>query len=621
MGVALLSARWLGPGDRGDLVLATTLATLLLLVSSMGAGGASRVLLAERDRWWTWSRYVRLAGALTVPHVALSASLGLVILSWLATGDAALFVPFVVYSATALPAHLLREGLHGLGRHRTTMAIDVLNATAQLALITAAYQADALTPAVALYIGALCYAGCIAAQIAVGRSADVLAATRPVVSARTWWREAGVFLRISRFALLAALGQSFVVIGDRLVLGAAGSPADVGVYAAASSLAQLTWVAPVALTALLTRRTAEAQSLDVWRRMHRPVLALTAVLAVLVSVLGWFAIPILLGDEFAAARSVLPILCVAAIPYASYHFDSAACVGLRDLRTGGVGALQGCLTLLVATTIGYALLDTPGIAYGVLLTYLGMAVTTRMRMPGGRLHRPGDRPCPCSAPSPRTRGRSRPPGEARVVPVRGVGRADRLAGRTRHLHALGVPPCLGPARAPGDRAGAAARPTATGRDRPPPAAASAARRRRMGCDQRLRLRRTDRRRRPRCSRLRRGGRHLGAGQRRRHDVPPAGPAARQRAARPADGGSRSPGRHRGLERVGGPRPDGRHAPAPPSRRPHRRPGRTGAQGGAAAALAAGGSASCTPRRCSAGTRTRSSPSPPATGTACWRTPR
>ena len=164
-----------------------------------------------------------------------------------------------------------------------------------------------------------------------------------------------------------------------------------------------------------TARTAEAQSLDVWRRMHRPVLALTAVLAVLVSVLGWFAIPILLGDEFAAARSVLPILCVAAIPYASYHFDSAACVGLRDLRTGGVGALQGCLTLLVTTTIGYALLDTPGIAYGVLLTYLGMAVTTRMRMPGGRLHRPGGAPVPTESAH---TGPVAAAGEARVVPVR-----------------------------------------------------------------------------------------------------------------------------------------------------------------------------------------------------------
>lgn len=387
MGVALVSARWLGPGDRGDYVLATTLSTLLLLLSSMGAGGASRVLLAERDRWWTWSRYVRLAAVLTGPHLLVTATFGLAGLTLLASGGSALFVPFLAFSVTALPAHLLREGLHGLGRHRSSLTIDVANAAGQLVLIAAAYRLGILTPAVALYIGALCYAGCVAAQILVGRSADAQVASRPRASARTWWREAAGFLRVSRFALLAALGQSFVVIGDRLVLGAAGTPADVGIYAAASSLAQLTWVAPMALTTLLTRRTAEAQSLDAWRQMHRPVLVLTAALAVVVSVAGWFAIPILLGEEFEAGRSVLPILCLAGIPYASYHFDSAACAGLRDLRTGGVGALQGCLTLLAATAVGWAVLGMPGIACGVLLTYVGMAVATRMRMPGGRLSR------------------------------------------------------------------------------------------------------------------------------------------------------------------------------------------------------------------------------------------
>jgi O-antigen/teichoic acid export membrane protein len=385
LGVALLSARWLGPGDRGDLVLSTTLATLLLLVSSLGAGAASRVVLAEADRWWNWSRYLRLAALLTGPHLALSATVGLLVLARLSSGDTALYLPFVVYSGVALSAHLLREGLHGLGRHRTTMAIDVASAGVQLLLITGAYTAGILSPEVALYAGALSYAGSIAAQVTIGRAADVLGRDRPRVSAGEWWRRAVAFVGFSRFALVAALGQSFVVNGDRLVLGAAGSPSQVGIYAAASSLAQLTWVAPVALTALLTRRTAASGTLEAWHRMHRPVLALTAVLAVAVSGLGWFAVPILLGEDFAPARAVLPILCLAAIPYASYHFDSAACAGLRDLRTGAFGALLGSLAVVGASTGGYHVLGTQGIALGVLVAYLVMAVTARVRIRRPRL--------------------------------------------------------------------------------------------------------------------------------------------------------------------------------------------------------------------------------------------
>lgn len=380
MGVALLSARWLGPGERGDLVLATTIATLMLLLSSLGTGLASHVVLAENDRWWTWSRYLGLAAFLTVPHLALSATVGLAVLLQLSTGDPGIIVPFLVYSATALAAHLLREGLHGLGRHRTTMAIDVAAASTQLLLIAALHAGSVLSPATALYAGALCYLGAISAQVIVGRAADALGRDRASVSMTEWWSEARALFSLSRFALMAALGQSFAVNGDRLVLGAAGSPADVGIYAAASSLAQIAWVAPVALGPLLTRRVAAAQDLEPWRTLYPRVLGLTGVLAVGVAVAGWFAIPFLLGQAFTPAQGVLPILSLAAVPYAWYHIDSAACAGLRDLRTGAVGVGAGCLALLGTTTAGYHLLGTAGIAWGVVVAYLVMGGVTRWRL-------------------------------------------------------------------------------------------------------------------------------------------------------------------------------------------------------------------------------------------------
>ena len=380
MVVALLSARWLGPQDRGDLVLATTLSTLLLLVSSLGAGNASRVSLAEPGRWWTWTRYVQLSALLTLPHVLLSATLGLFVLSRLTEPSAAVALAFVVYSAPALAAHLLREGLHGLGRHRTSLGIAVGNAGGQLALIAGAHALGILSPTVALYAFALCNAASIVVQVVIGRSADHVDRTRSRVGAREWWQQAGRFVSFSRFALVAALGQSFVVTGDRLVLGANAPSAQVGLYAAASSLASLTYVAPVAMTAILTRRIAAEGTLEAWQRMHRPVLALTAAFAGVVAVLGWFAVPILLGEEFTPARDVLPILCAAGVPYASYHVDSAACAGLRDLRTGAWGALLGCPVLVAASTAGFHLGGMAGIAYGVLLTYSVMAVVVRLRM-------------------------------------------------------------------------------------------------------------------------------------------------------------------------------------------------------------------------------------------------
>ncbi|MGY1716805.1 lipopolysaccharide biosynthesis protein [Geodermatophilus sp. SYSU D01106] len=378
MGVGLLSARWLGPADRGHLVLATTLGSLLLLIASMGTGAASRVVLAEPGSWWTWSRYLRLAGVLTAVHVAFSATVGAFLLSLLSSAGPGVQLGFVLYSATALIGHLVRDGLHGLGQHRTSVVIDVVAAVVQLCLIVVAYTSGNYSPTTALCIASACFSGAAAVGVVLGRRGE--GSRPPGVDAGEWWRRARGLLGLSRLALVAALGQSFVSIGDRLVLGALGPAEQVGIYSAASTFAAMSGVAPMALTALITRKTAARGTLDTWRRTHVLVLSLTGLTAAAVGLCGWFVIPLLLGDAFVDARTLLPIFCAAGVPYASYLFDSAACAGLRDLRTGAVGALVGCVLLVGLAAIGYSALGSHGVACGVLVTYVLMAAIARVRL-------------------------------------------------------------------------------------------------------------------------------------------------------------------------------------------------------------------------------------------------
>ncbi|CCH88109.1 putative Polysaccharide biosynthesis protein [Modestobacter italicus] len=382
MGVALLSARWLGPGDRGTLVLATTVASLLLLVSSVGTGAASRVVLAEPGRWWTWSRYLRLAAVLTVPHLVLAATVGVYLVTVLSGAGAGVRVAFVVYAVAALGAHLVREGLHGLGRHRTSIVLDVVAAAAQLALVAAAHAAAVYSATTALVIAAACYTGALLTGAVIGWRADAHSRTvaPAVVTTREWWHRVGESLAFSRFALVAALGQYYVVSGDRLVLGALGRSDQVGIYSVASTLASLAVMAALALTAPITRKTAERGSLQAWERAHVPVLALTGAAAVGVAVGGWFAIPLLLGPEFDQARTLLPVFCAAAVPYASCSIDAAASAGLRDLRTGAVAAVVGSVVMTALATAGYAAWGTHGVAIAVLVTYLVMACIARVRL-------------------------------------------------------------------------------------------------------------------------------------------------------------------------------------------------------------------------------------------------
>ncbi len=377
--VAVLSARWLGPADRGSLVLATTLATLLLLVSGLGVGTGARVVLAEPSTWWTWPRYVALAGSMALPHGLVALVLGLPILGALTDPDPAAQALFVLYSALALTASLLREGLHGRGLHRQAIGLDVLAAASQLLLTATIHHAGRLTVATALAAASACLVLTVLGQLAAGHRGSVwrlgLGCSWRVLLARV-----RALVMFSLPGLVTSLGQSFVIHGDRLVLGAVGSSAAVGVYSAASSLAALAWFIPSAFTGVLTRRVAATGSLEPWERTWKPFVVFSAVLALVTGSLGTLVFPLLLGADYREGAALVAVLSIAAIPYASYQYDSAACQGLRDLKAGTLGALLGSLLVLVflvPVTIGFG---APGAAVGMIAVYTAMAMVSRSRL-------------------------------------------------------------------------------------------------------------------------------------------------------------------------------------------------------------------------------------------------
>ncbi|WP_139228955.1 lipopolysaccharide biosynthesis protein [Blastococcus tunisiensis] len=390
MMVAVASARWLGPADRGSLVLATTLATLLLLVSGLGLGAGARVVLAEPSTWWTWPRYAVLAGAMAVPHGAVAVFVGLPLLGAFTDPGFAAQAAFVLYSALALCASLLREGLHGRGRHRQAIGLDVLAAGLQLALTAAVYFAGRLTVATALAVASSCLALTILGQVAAGQRSG-----EPRLRTHCSWRvllvQGRALICFSVPAVLTSVGQSFVIHGDRLALGAVRSSAEVGVYSAASSLAALSWFIPIAFTGVLTRRVAASGSLMAWERTWKPFLAFSAAVALVTASVGTVVFPFLLGPEYRDGAPLVAVLSVAAIPYAMYQYDSAACQGLRDLKAGSVGAVVGSVMVVAVVVPVIVILGTHGAAVGMIAVYTTMAVVVRRRLRKLRRRRASDR--------------------------------------------------------------------------------------------------------------------------------------------------------------------------------------------------------------------------------------
>ncbi|MFD2092768.1 lipopolysaccharide biosynthesis protein [Blastococcus deserti] len=378
--VAVLSARWLGPSDRGSLVLATTVATLLLLVSGLGVGTGARVVLAEASTWWTWPRYVALAGTMAGPHALVALVVGLPVLGALTDPDPATQVLFVLYSALALTASLLREGLHGRGRHRQGIGLDVGAAAIQLLLTAAVAYAGRLTVATALAIASGCLALTVAGQLAAGQRGS--GRMRLGCSWRALVGHGRTLVAFSLPGLVTSLGQSFVIHGDRLVLGAVGSSAAVGVYSAASSLAALAWFIPAAFTGVLTRGVAASGSLEAWERSWKRFVAFSAVLALVTGSLGTVVFPLLLGADYREGASLVAVLSLAAIPYALHQYDSAACQGLRELSAGTLGALTGSVLVVVVLVPVIAAFGATGAAFGMIAVYSAMAVVSRRRLRG-----------------------------------------------------------------------------------------------------------------------------------------------------------------------------------------------------------------------------------------------
>jgi O-antigen/teichoic acid export membrane protein len=130
---------------------------------------------------------------------------------------------------------------------------------------------------------------------------------------------------------------------------------------------------------------AASGSLIAWERSWKPFLAFSTAVALVTASVGTVLYRFLLGPEYQEGASLVAVLSLAAIPYAVYQYDAAACQGLRDLRTGSVGAAVGALVLLAVVVPVIVILGTHGAAVGMIVVYTAMAVVVRRRL--GNLRR------------------------------------------------------------------------------------------------------------------------------------------------------------------------------------------------------------------------------------------
>lgn len=371
---AVLTARWLGPDDRGVLVIVITTSVLLMLLGSAGVATGARYLLGTEPARLDPTTYARHARSLIALHLLTASTLGVLILG--ASGgftDWVTVPQFIALALLQLSAYLKREGLHGRGRHVVAISGELLTLAVQLIVVILMGVLDSVTLRGVLWIVIGAYALQVAYLAQMSKNKQTSWITQDPVAARLF-----PMLRFSAPAMLTALGQGFVVRGDRLILGVFATTAAVGVYSVAATLAEVIWLIPGGLAHVLFRRVSMSHCIADHNKFRYFALGATAMSAVLMALAIEPLIDLLLGPEYSDAVELAYLLLMAALAFSVYQLDMAMLNGLGRLDLGGRVAVAGSSALLVCCLIMIPLWGATGAAVASLVAYCIMAI-------GGRL--------------------------------------------------------------------------------------------------------------------------------------------------------------------------------------------------------------------------------------------
>jgi len=374
---AVLTARWLGPDDRGVIVIVTTLGSFLMLVGSFGAATGGRMLLSQEAADYTARSHRAMTRRLASVHLLTMMVVGWPLLvvtgawrGWFLAGV------FALYGVSMVSIYLLREALHGVGLHsRATLGDVFMNAVLLIGLLGTqmVFEVTVVSITWLLFLAAAAEVCYLVFHIVRVPSAHEAVDHRSMKS----------LLMLSAPALLASLGQAFSIRGDRLILGALSDSHAVGIYGTAATFAEITWLIPMGVGQIIFRHAAQGHY-DQVKRLRTVTLACMAIVGVFTAALAKPAVAILLGPSYSDSVPLIWLLLVASLPMGVYHLHAPMLNGAGDLKGP---AIAGGLSSIVLLTLCVATIPVWG-AYGAgiasFFAYSLMAAVTVLR---SRRHR------------------------------------------------------------------------------------------------------------------------------------------------------------------------------------------------------------------------------------------
>jgi len=372
--MSVLLARVLGAEGKGVLSIVQLVAATAAALFNMGIGAAFIYYAARREA--SGRDAVRLSVLLSfaiTTMLLLVFSVGGERLSTALVGDARMWLVLLGVASVfpVLVAQLLNCFVVGSGSIRAASLINASALAVQLIAYVLLWVFGVLTPATAVVVWVVAVVGATLVWVRLSlqfRVSDVEAGVR------------ALYRRIYRYGLTAWVSGSFTHVAlrqDMFLLAYFKSPADVGVYSIAVTMAELSWFIPGSLNVVLMPKVASERdgARDIALRLSRLTWLVTVVVAVAIWLLAIQIVPAVFGKEFTSSILPLGLLIPGVVGYSLASTAAAYVQGMGHPKDWAVAA---GVNTVVNLSAGLVLIPRFGVAGAAIASSISYNIMRRV---------------------------------------------------------------------------------------------------------------------------------------------------------------------------------------------------------------------------------------------------
>lgn len=364
--VAILTARQLGPNDRGVFVLLLTLASFASLFGSLGLNLAARIHLVSDANRMECSDFLGLSVLLTVAQVLLCASLGAFLLPAVEvdlSGPELLL--FGLLAGSILAPFLLNAAINAYGHTTRAAGVDAAGTVVQLLLVSSLWANGQRS--VDSYVGAMIGGNLVQVVLAIGALRRLGIPLRPAFRWPTWTP----VVRTGLPGIAIDLSSTLTFRLDRYLLGVFLNPAAVGVYSVAATAPELLRLPALAMGQPIFHRIASRSArVEDFSRTRTLCLLVTGALAVVTFLAAPFVVDVFFGDDYRGAVTPLRVLLLAEFGMTLFYIDGASlAAAFSRLGDAAAAAVSGCVVVVVADIVLIPRHGVVGAAWGSVVAY------------------------------------------------------------------------------------------------------------------------------------------------------------------------------------------------------------------------------------------------------------